>query len=311
MQQKHSYFFFVITVVVMFLAIFILSANRNIVVVEKVVSAKKKQPKMQATERLVIWVQQHLPHEDRIFAFSPKSTEMSVILYVTGENIVTIPAVPNRRKVSLDDTDPVVIVRKKDPLKPYKYSSTAQDFFGTPGARPNLKYRYTLPFEPGKAYKISQGYGGSTHLRGSEFEYAVDFALPENSLVYSARDGEVVMTQDQYDNDGGGKEHRLHCNSIVIKHQDGSYAYYSHLKHNAIFVRLGDRVRKNQLIALSGNTGQSTGPHLHFDVSYVDSVGRVISVPIEFETANGIIRAPVSGLVVSKAPVVVCSGRCK
>ena len=55
-------------------------------------------------------------------------------------------------------------------------------------------------------------------------------------------------------------------NEIEIKHSDGTYASYSHLKYKGAFVRKGARVKRGQLIGLSGNTGWSSKPHLDFCV---------------------------------------------
>mgnify|MGYP000197477343 CR=1 FL=1 len=58
----------------------------------------------------------------------------------------------------------------------------------------------------------------------------------------------------------------LQENYVFIQHQDGSVARYFHLTHNGALVEEGDKVNTGDVIALSGNTGQSGGPHLHFDV---------------------------------------------
>ena len=55
-------------------------------------------------------------------------------------------------------------------------------------------------------------------------------------------------------------------NEIEIKHSDGTYAAYSHLKYKGTFVKKGEKVKKGQLIGLSGNTGWSSKPHLDFCV---------------------------------------------
>jgi murein DD-endopeptidase MepM/ murein hydrolase activator NlpD len=250
------------------------------------------------------WVQVHHKNEDRIFAFSPRISDVSVIVYITGSNIILEPKTPKIRPTSKDDTDPIVIVRKADPSKPYSYKTTgARDFFGTPATKPDLNYLYSLPFAPGKSVCISLGCGEGTHPKGSQYENAIDFAMPINSLVYSARDGQVVSIEDSFDNDGGGPEKFLFANYIVIRHKDGSYAQYGHLKHNGVFPKLGDYVRKNQIIGLSGNTGQSNGPHLHFDVSYYESYGKNISVPVQFESTLGVLRKPTRGMTVTKPQI--------
>ena len=81
---------------------------------------------------------------------------------------------------------------------------------------------------------------------------------------------------------------------VRILHDDGTYAIYAHLNTNTIRVKPGDRVERGQYIADSGNTGYSSGPHLHFAV--VRNVGlRVESVPVTFLGANSVTVIPASG----------------
>ena len=57
-----------------------------------------------------------------------------------------------------------------------------------------------------------------------------------------------------------------YLNYITLKHDNGEYSQYGHLQYNSAFVKLEDKVEKGQPIALSGNTGFSSAPHLHFHV---------------------------------------------
>ena len=85
------------------------------------------------------------------------------------------------------------------------------------------------------------------------------------------------------------------ANVIRILHDDGTYAVYAHLNTNSIRVRPGDRVQRGQYIADSGNTGFSTGPHLHFAV--VRNVGMDIeSLPVIFMGQNAASVVPASGM---------------
>jgi len=81
---------------------------------------------------------------------------------------------------------------------------------------------------------------------------------------------------------------------VRILHEDGTYGEYAHLNRNSIRVKPGDIVRRGEYIADSGNTGFSSGPHLHFAV--IRNIGmRVESVPVVFEGANGSEVAPATG----------------
>ena len=84
------------------------------------------------------------------------------------------------------------------------------------------------------------------------------------------------------------------ANIVRILHDDGTHAVYAHLNWNSIRVQPGDEVERGQYIADSGNTGFSSGPHLHFAV--LRNVGmRIESVPVVFEGANSSRILPVAG----------------
>ncbi len=82
----------------------------------------------------------------------------------------------------------------------------------------------------------------------------LDIAMPEGRKIYSALDGEVVFAGEKA---GYGKV-------VEIKHRDDIRTIYGHL--DEINVDVGDKIRRGRIIARSGNTGRSTGPHLHFEI---------------------------------------------
>jgi murein DD-endopeptidase MepM/ murein hydrolase activator NlpD len=100
------------------------------------------------------------------------------------------------------------------------------------------------------------------------FRHAIDFLLPEGSKILAPKSGKVVDLK--IDSRTGGidpKYNKLkYLNYMTIKHSNDEYSQYAHLKHNGSFVKTGDKVRKGQPIALSGNTGFTGAPHLHFQV---------------------------------------------
>jgi len=124
---------------------------------------------------------------------------------------------------------------------------------------------YVLPFPPGRAYRVTQGNcSAGSHNPASPYRYAYDFAMPIGDTIVAARAGTVVRADDSFA-DGtrlAGEE-----NELVVRHSDGSYGRYTHLMQRGILVRMGDRVRQGQPMARSGDSGNSRGPHLHFDVA--------------------------------------------
>ncbi|MFC3034866.1 M23 family metallopeptidase [Pseudoalteromonas fenneropenaei] len=122
---------------------------------------------------------------------------------------------------------------------------------------------YTLPYEVGTAWDV---YAATEHYRSANQgvgTYAIDFVMPIGTKVLAARDGEVVSVQAGF-KDGNNED--LKENYVFIKHSDGTIGRYFHLMYNGELVKQGDQVTAGEVIALSGNTGQSGGPHLHFDV---------------------------------------------
>ena len=140
------------------------------------------------------------------------------------------------------------------------------------------KVQYTLPFPPGKGYPILQGWNGRFSHRSHQSRYALDFEMPIGDTVCAARDGIVVRMIDKY-TENGGPEYRTKANQVVILHEDGTLAFYVHLDHKGVFVVPGDAVCAGQPVGLSGNTGFSTKPHLHFVVR--EAPDR--AVPVYFE----------------------------
>jgi murein DD-endopeptidase MepM/ murein hydrolase activator NlpD len=78
------------------------------------------------------------------------------------------------------------------------------------------------------------------------------------------------------------------ANFVRILHDDGSMALYAHLKTGGVLVRVGQQVQAGQQIGLSGNTGFTTGPHLHFAVQ-VNRGMRLVSIPFRM---RGVATAP-------------------
>ncbi|MHB2251371.1 peptidoglycan DD-metalloendopeptidase family protein [Corynebacterium aurimucosum] len=114
----------------------------------------------------------------------------------------------------------------------------------------------THPMKQG-TYRVSSGYGS----RWGTFHAGLDFAAPIGTPIYAAADGVVVQGKERYNVAGFGSWIWLDCQNSV-----GKDFIYGHVKHDGILVKAGDRVRAGQQIGVVGNEGQSTGPHLHFEV---------------------------------------------
>ncbi|GAB3062618.1 M23 family metallopeptidase [Stenotrophomonas tumulicola] len=145
---------------------------------------------------------------------------------------------------------------------------------------------YRLPFDE-RRFSVGQAPQGRFSHRDAENRHAVDFTLPEGTPVLAARAGRVLDLQAGFSGNGLDPQHdRARANYVRIQHPDGSIAVYAHLQHDGVRVRQGQWVEAGQRIALSGNTGYSTAPHLHFAVQ-IRRGTHLESVPIRIVTARG------------------------
>jgi len=144
---------------------------------------------------------------------------------------------------------------------------------------------YILPFPVGKSYILSQSY--CNPYGGHSNQLAYDFAMQIGDTVCAARGGIVRQLRADQPDSGGGIEASNH-NYLMIEHNDGTVAFYAHLKQNSIVVEAGDVIREGQFIALSGNSGNTLGfPHLHFGVYQFWPPTETYDVPLNFRNAKG------------------------
>lgn len=156
-------------------------------------------------------------------------------------------------------------------------------------SRPTSDFHYPLPWASGQ-YKVSQSAGGKFSHQDEKGRYAVDIAMPVGTPIVASREG-VVVSLDQKQREGNGSKAG---NYVRILHDDGTMSVYLHLKQNGVLVSEGQRVKAGDLIAHSGNTGSSTGAHLHFVVQ--KNIGmKVVSIPFNFALPGGIARSPRAG----------------
>ena len=140
-----------------------------------------------------------------------------------------------------------------------------------------------LPFTAGTSVRVAQGaHGNFSHKGGSA--NAIDFAVEEGTPVVAARAGVVISTREDSNTGCGDPSCSDQANYVIIDHGDGTFGRYWHLQQNGALVTVGQTVCAGELIALSGNTGFSTGPHLHFEVE--DQ--RYTSLPLRFDHAEGL-----------------------
>ena len=116
-----------------------------------------------------------------------------------------------------------------------------------------------LPVPTPSRYPMSSAYGWRVLHTHKQWHPGIDLATPEGTPCLAAADGVVLLTLPASHSGGFG-------DMITIQHNNGLYTRYAHLQAGTTMVMRGDRVHQGQAIAKTGNTGFSSGPHLHFEV---------------------------------------------
>ena len=181
----------------------------------------------------------------------------------------------------------LVVVGKSAEDVDLRFDSEFEFLPGEPGAlhRPDEPYR--LPYALSSSIRVSQAYPDVKTHGDPASQYAIDFAMPIGTDVFAARDGVVIeVASDFFESGTDYQVDGPRANVVRILHDDGTMGLYVHLNWNTIRVVPGQRVSRGEYLADSGNTGFSTGPHLHFVVQR-NQGGALVAVPLEFASASG------------------------
>ena len=189
----------------------------------------------------------------------------------------------------------VMVVRAQQTGAPVSFEMKQGFVLGDPEATHQLEAAYLPPIAPASEFRVTQAYPDRVTHVTPDSAHAIDIAMPEGSGVFAARAGTVVAVA--YANFLGGADaakFASKANQVRILHQDGTFAIYAHLAWDSIRVRPGQRVARGERIAASGNTGFSTGPHLHFVVLRNEGL-KSVSLPVRFSDGRGGTSSPRSG----------------
>lgn len=145
-------------------------------------------------------------------------------------------------------------------------------------------FAYSLPYEKGKSYLLVQAY--QSKILSHKDAFALDFKMKKGSKICAARAGIVVAVKEDSKKGGLRPKYLSEGNHVIIKHDDGTYGNYWHLKYNGALVNVGDTIQQGQAIGLAGKTGYAAFSHLHFEVTTELSPGHN-QIPTQFATSKG------------------------
>jgi murein DD-endopeptidase MepM/ murein hydrolase activator NlpD len=204
--------------------------------------------------------------------FAPVEVELRID---QAHNVSGAPDQPIRWVLAPRSSMRMATLAPADPSRPMRYKPKLRYAMGDPRLQPAV-YRYPLPWQGGP-FRLTQGANGRYSHFTPKGRYALDIAMPEGTPIVAARPGVVVKIE----NDQSGRGNNPSGNFVRILHDDGTMGVYLHLMRGSVQVREGQQVSIGERIARSGNTGNSTGPHLHFVIQR--NLGLALeSIPFDF-----------------------------
>ncbi len=141
---------------------------------------------------------------------------------------------------------------------------------------------YVLPFKKKELIKAIS----HPKVHFAHFKEAIDFILPKGTMILAPKTGKVVDMKINSKEGGADQKYNnlKYLNYLTLQHTNGEYSQFAHLKYKGSLVKLGDSVKEREPIAISGNTGFTTAPHLHFHVfKLVNTKIGWISLKIRFK----------------------------
>jgi len=223
---------------------------------------------------------------------------VTVTLNLTNmHNIIVDKKLPYAFELPAKSVKKVLHVSIRDSRKSMKFKSHFSWIMGSAWAK-HSDVLYRFPFAKGAKIYVSQGFNGKTSHRGKN---AIDFAVKIGTPIYASRGGEVVSLQESNSRGKFDKSYSKYANYLIIEHADKTLAKYYHLKKDGVVPLVGQTVRAGELIAYSGNTGYTSGAHLHFSVSMVNpyNMRRSKTIAIHFVNGGKMTSAPKKGDIIT------------
>lgn len=234
--------------------------------------------------------ERHQPrHFFRNHYHGPAQIELNL---TEADNVFAQPALPARFVLPGNAEQGLVTFGAVDPTESFSYRLAYTLVPGAPFDTLPEDLDYYPPFARGKTWRISQGIDDDLTHGDPANRYAVDIVMPLGTPVLAARGG-VVMESEGSHADNGRKDERYldRANFIRLLHDDGTMAIYAHLQQHSLRVQPGMRIPAGHWIANSGNSGYSSGPHLHFVVQM--NIGMALeALPLRFRQPDGTLLDP-------------------
>jgi len=203
-----------------------------------------------------------------------------------AENVTSEPPLPARLVLPGQTEKRLLKIRATDPGKGFTFRLSYKQMIGPPLDNLPTDVNYYPPFPLSLQFPISQGFDNDMTHGEPPNQYAVDIVMPIGTPILAARAGMVMDMEDDFHGAAQKERYLTRSNQIRILHDDGTMAVYAHLQPNSLRVRHGIKVTRGQWIANSGNTGYSSGPHLHF-VIQLNAGMSLESLPFRFVTPTG------------------------
>ncbi len=223
---------------------------------------------------------------DRVVIEASNRNSAPVGVEVRFQGLQNLVATPRRTKefvvVPGGERKLIYVLVRQDASLGASYPFRWRWVYGDPYARHDPSARYQMPFGGKEERILTQGIDGAFSHTG-ESRYSFDWAMPIGTPIIAARSGRVVNVADGYTRAGTAQSLLREANAVTIMHDDGTFATYAHLDPGS-GVRIGMEILAGEVIGFSGNTGFSTGPHLHFSVWQSTPDGRTGTIPILFRT---------------------------
>ena len=234
-------------------------------------------------QKLVKISSQKKEGETHFFVENLQHADVTVTIELELKNLEPSAPVPYTATIPPREKLQAFTLTSVDPKQDSSWSYTYYATWGSLSVQHDDTQMYQLPYPTGLSFPVSQGFHGKYSHTGGDC-YSIDFKMPDGSPIHASREGFVVGIKDDSNTGGSDKKYEWDANYILIQHSDGTLGHYVHLQKSGVKVKIGEKVQAGQFIGLSGNTGHSTGPHLHFAVLKAQTGKQRETIPVKFRT---------------------------